>query len=116
MIYTCIVASSRKQDGLKKLPIDKLRIFIIGIFSLLVNNKYEFLRKEVIFLKIYLLRMRAGLTQREVANRLGVNPSTVTHWEKGRNFPTVSCLPKLAELYGCTVDELLECKKEKEGL
>jgi transcriptional regulator with XRE-family HTH domain len=79
-------------------------------------TKSKIFKEEVTILKILLLRMRAGLTQQEVANRLDVNPSTITHWEKGRNFPAVSRLPKLAELYGCTVDELLECKKEKEGL
>lgn len=67
-------------------------------------------------MKISLFRMRAGLTQRQVANRLGISQSTVVFWEKGRTFPTSPKLPKLAELYGCTVDELLECKKEKEGL
>lgn len=67
-------------------------------------------------MKISVLRKRAGLTQREVANRLGINQSTVVLWEKGRTFPTSPKLPKLAELYGCTVDELLECEKERESL
>lgn len=67
-------------------------------------------------MKICLLRMRAGLTQRQVAKQLGINQSAVTHWECGISFPSVTKLPKLAELYGCTVDELSECKKEKEGL
>jgi len=53
-------------------------------------------------------RERAGLNQREAARRLGVNQSTVCFWETGRNFPRASMLVKLAELYCCTVDDLLE--------
>lgn len=35
----------------------------------------------------------------------------VFQWEKGQTLPRASLLPTIAELYGCTVDELL--KKEK---
>lgn len=67
-------------------------------------------------MKISVLRKRAGLTQYQVAAALGIRQPAVVGWEKGKAFPSVTKLPKLAELYGCTVDELLECKKEKEGL
>lgn len=52
-------------------------------------------------------RRRAGLLQRQVAAALGVSMGTIAMWETGRNRPRADKLPKLAQLYGCTVDDLL---------
>lgn len=52
-------------------------------------------------------RKRAGLLQRQVAEALGVSLGTVAMWDVGRNHPRANMLPKIAKLYGCTVDELL---------
>lgn len=56
-------------------------------------------------------RENAGLSQREAAQKLGVNQSTVCFWETGRNFPRASMLVKMAELYCCTIDDLLGRKQ-----
>lgn len=53
-------------------------------------------------------RKKAGLTQMDVAKALGITDSAVNQWEKGRTFPKTEQLPKLAKLFGCTVDELLK--------
>ena len=52
-------------------------------------------------------RKRTGMTQAEVAKRLGVNQSSVAYWETGRNIPRASMLVKLADLYCCSMDQLL---------
>ena len=52
-------------------------------------------------------REKAGMTQNEVAQALGVNQSAVSFWESGRNQPRAKQMVKLAKLYGVTVDELL---------
>jgi len=53
-------------------------------------------------------RLIAGFTQAYVATKLGLkNKSTVAKWETNGRFPRVELLPKIATLYGCTVDELL---------
>lgn len=52
-------------------------------------------------------RKKAGLTQAQVAKHLGISDAAVTLWEKGKSFPRTEFLPKLAALYGTTVDELL---------
>lgn len=52
-------------------------------------------------------RKRAGLLQRQVAEALNVSLGTVAMWDTGRNKPRADMLPKIAKLYGCTVDELL---------
>lgn len=53
-------------------------------------------------------REKVGLTQKEVAENLGVDQSAVSFWETGKTVPRVPMLKKLAALYGCTTDELLD--------
>lgn len=53
-------------------------------------------------------RQAAGLSVLDVQKALGVSDATVYYWEAGKNKPTVEHLLKLADLYGCTVDELLK--------
>ena len=53
-------------------------------------------------------RRIADITQKEAAAALGVHPSAVAQWETGKTRPRAALLPKIAELYGCTVDELLK--------
>ena len=52
-------------------------------------------------------RMSAGLSQVEVAKRIGVSDAAVSMWETGKTRPRASLLLKLATLYHCTVDELI---------
>lgn len=52
-------------------------------------------------------REKTGLTQKEVAEKLGIDQSAVSLWETGKTAPRVAILVKLAELYHCSLDELL---------
>ena len=52
-------------------------------------------------------RTNAGFTQTEAARRLGVDQSAVSYWESGKNIPRASMLVKLADLYCCSIDELM---------
>ncbi len=52
------------------------------------------------------MREAAGLTQSSVAKAMGVNVSTVTHWENNDAMPRAAKLPKLADVLGCSIDEL----------
>ncbi len=53
-------------------------------------------------------RLRAAIpTQQEVAKAMGVQVSTISKWERGLAKPRADKLPKLAELYCCTIEELL---------
>ena len=56
-------------------------------------------------------RIDRGLTQKQIADSLGVKQNTVSQWESGERQPSVGLLPKLAELLDCTVDELLGIEK-----
>lgn len=56
---------------------------------------------------LYNLRKAKGMTQKQVADLLGVLPKTVSKWETGHGFPDTSLLADLAELLGVSVDTLL---------
>lgn len=58
-------------------------------------------------------RERCGMTQQDLAVTIGVNQSAVSLWEVGKTQPRAKLLPKLAEILGCTVDELLAEEKEE---
>lgn len=52
-------------------------------------------------------RKAAGLTQAFVAQQLDVSPAAISQWEKGLTAPRASLLPKVAKLYGVTIDQLI---------
>lgn len=54
------------------------------------------------------LRERSNLTRAQVAKKLNVDLSCVTHWELGDWRPARKYHKKLARMYGVTVDELWE--------
>lgn len=56
------------------------------------------------------LRKQKGMTQLELARQMGVTDKAVSKWERDLSFPDVASLPKLAEVLGTSVDELLEVK------
>lgn len=53
-------------------------------------------------------RKDAGYTQETVTKLFGYKTNaSIVKWEKGQCLPSFETLAKLAELYGCTLDELL---------
>lgn len=52
-------------------------------------------------------RERAGLTQDQVADRLGLGPQAVSRVERGTVIPSAVRLYELAEVFDCRVDDLL---------
>ena len=52
------------------------------------------------------LRESLGLTQKDLANRIGVSDKTVSKWETGRGLPDISVLTPLAEALGVSLSEL----------
>lgn len=51
-----------------------------------------------------------GDTQTDLARRLKVSNVSVVNWEKGRNFPRYETLGKIAEIYHCSINDLLSEK------
>lgn len=62
---------------------------------------------------IALLRRSQGMTQQQLADRIGVTNRAVSKWETGQGLPDVAVLPDLAQALGCTVDELLAGKTDR---
>lgn len=54
------------------------------------------------------LRKKANLTQKNIANEIKVDRSTIAKWESGEALPRSDKLPLLAKLLGCTVDDLFK--------
>lgn len=49
-------------------------------------------------------RVNAKMTQRELADELHIDISTICNWEKGKSEPNVSQLRKISELSGIPMD------------
>ena len=56
------------------------------------------------------LRAEKGMTQLDLARKMGVTDKAVSKWERDLSIPDVASLPKLAEELGTSVDELLQAK------
>ena len=52
-------------------------------------------------------RKKLGLTQDQLAEKLGVTAQAVSKWENDQSCPDITMLPKLAEIFGTTTDTLL---------
>ena len=57
--------------------------------------------------RIAALRRDTGMSQAELAKKLGVSPSTVGMSEQGRREPALDTLVELAKLFSVTTDYLL---------
>ena len=53
-------------------------------------------------------RRKSGLSQEEVAGRLGVSRQTISKWELDETLPDICQSKRLADLYGVSLDELIE--------
>lgn len=62
------------------------------------------------------LRRAAGMTQREMAERLNVSDKAVSRWERDESAPDLSLLPLIADLFGITIDELVRGKRNTDDL
>ena len=51
-------------------------------------------------------RKDLGITQAELAERVGATKAAVSKWELGQSLPDVGMLPRLASQLGITIDEL----------
>ena len=52
-----------------------------------------------------------NMTQKELADRIGVTDKAVSRWETGRGFPDVSILKSLSEVLGMSITEIVNGEK-----
>ena len=63
--------------------------------------------------KLYELRRASGMSQEDLAEKLGVSRQAVSKWESGATQPELSKLIELSKLYSVSVDELLSLEHAK---
>ena len=61
------------------------------------------------------LRKEKGMTQNDLAEKMNVTDKAVSKWERNLSCPDVNSIPKLAEVLGTTVEELLNAQSKKEN-
>lgn len=59
-------------------------------------------------LRIKELRKERGMTREQLGKKLCYSEHTVKKWERGIAYPTIDTLVVLADLFGCTLDDLVE--------
>ena len=68
------------------------------------------MKKQTLGMMISSLRKEKGMTQLELAEKMGVTDKAVTKWERDLSFPDINSIPKLAEVFEISVDELMQVK------
>lgn len=61
------------------------------------------------------LRKEKGMTQRELAEQMNVTDKAVSKWERDLSCPDINSLPRLAEMLGISVEELLNTSRKDEA-
>lgn len=75
----------------------------------------EQMKKKTLGMMISLLRKERGMTQLELAEKMGVTDKAVSKWERDLSCPDVNTIPKLAEVFCVSVDELMQVKIESQA-
>lgn len=57
-------------------------------------------------------RQEKGFTQLELGEKLGVTDKAVSKWERDISCPDIGSIPRLAEVLGVSVEELMRVNKE----
>ena len=56
------------------------------------------------------LRREKGMTQKDIADKLGITDKAVSKWERDIAFPDTATIPKLADILEINVEELMQAK------
>lgn len=60
--------------------------------------------------RISTLRKEKEMTQKELADQLNITDKAVSKWERDLAYPDMGTLPKLAEILGVSIEDLLNYK------
>lgn len=70
--------------------------------------------KKTLGMMISSLRKEKGMTQLELAEKMGVTDKAVSKWERDLSYPDLNSIPKLAEIFGVSVDALMQNRLESQ--
>ena len=69
------------------------------------------MKKDTMGMIIAAKRKELGMTQLELAEKMGDTDKAFSKWERDLSFTDVTSLPRLAEIFGMSVDELMQVKQ-----
>ena len=72
------------------------------------------MKKKTLGMMIASLRKENGMTQFELAKKMGVTDKAVSKWERDLSCPDVNTIPRLAEVFEISVDELMQIKAKSQ--
>ena len=53
------------------------------------------------------IRQAQKISQKQLADKLGVDQTTISKWEKGKAYPSINKLKKVSNILICSVDDLI---------
>lgn len=56
-------------------------------------------------------RKELGMTQKQLAEKLGMSDKSVSKWERGESLPDIDKCSAIAKVFGITVDDLINYDK-----
>ena len=69
--------------------------------------------KGIIAKNIAELRQSNNMTQLELAEKLNYSDKTISKWERAESSPDISILVEIAQLFGVTLDYLVQSEHDK---
>ena len=63
--------------------------------------------KDIVAKNLVELRMKAGFTQLELAEKINYTDKAVSKWERGEALPDIRVIVKIAEIYNISVDDIV---------
>lgn len=76
-----------------------------------INMKGKILMTIEVANRLLDLRKKSGMSQEELAEKLGISRQSVSKWERAESSPDTDNLIALAQIYGVSLDELLMGKE-----
>lgn len=70
------------------------------------------MKKRTLGMMISSLRKEKGMTQLQLAEKMGVTDKAVSKWERDLSMPDLNSIPKLAEIFEISVDDLMQMKTD----
>lgn len=73
------------------------------------------MKNQTLGMMIVRLRKEHNMTQEQLAAKMNVTDKAVSKWERDISCPDIASLPRLAEIFGVSVDELMQVKERGEA-
>ena len=84
-----------------------LRDSEIEFFIVRIENRCRKIRHRSLNLFRFSIPQLLTKNQKDLAEKIGCSEKAVSKWENGQSFPDVTLFPRLANLFGVSVDELM---------